>query len=115
MSTATKKEAVPEQFKWFDSFTKVMLSIMFVILLFIFGAGKYMDSHKMEGGGTDDVVNNLASQVSHQEAHPFINLPGDAQVGAFSVANFFAGLIVGHHWEKLFGKPKNKEQSPEVE
>ncbi len=115
MSLATKEQTSKEQFQWFDSYTKVLLSVMFVILLFIFGAGKYMDSHNMGAGGTDDVVNNMASQVTHHEAHPFINLPGDAQVGAFSVANFFAGLIVGHHWEKLFGKPKNTEQSPEVE
>lgn len=115
MSLATKEQTASEQFKWFDSFTKVMLTVMFVILLFIFGAGKYMDSHKMEAGGTDDVVNNMASQVAHETAHPFINLPGDAQVGAFSVANFFAGLIVGHHWEKLFGKQKSKEESLEVE
>ena len=115
MSLATKEQTANEQFKWFDSYTKVMLSVMFVILLFIFGAGKYMDSHNMEAGGTDDLVNNLASAVTHTEHHPFVDLPGDAQVGAFSVANFFAGLIVGHHWEKLFGKSKNKEQSPEVE
>nr|WP_240986802.1 hypothetical protein [Acididesulfobacillus acetoxydans] len=102
------------EIKWFDSFTKAMLAVMFVLLLFIFGAGKYMDSHKMSGGGTDDVVNNLASAVSHTEHHPFVDLPGDAQVGAFSVANFFAGLIVGHHWEKLFGKPKRDQEEPEV-
>ena len=114
MSPATKDQPA-EQFKWFDSFTKIMLSIMFVILIFIFAAGKYMDSHNMGAGGTDDVVNAMASQVAHETAHPFINLPGDAQVGAFSVANFFAGLIVGHHWEKLFGKQNNDEDSPEVE
>ncbi|KLU62837.1 hypothetical protein CEB3_c07980 [Peptococcaceae bacterium CEB3] len=102
------------QIKWFDSFTKAMLTVMFVLLLFIFGAGKYMDSHKMSGGGTDDVVNNLASAVSHTQHHPFVDLPGDAQVGAFSVANFFAGLIVGHHWEKLFGKSKRDEDEAEV-
>jgi cobalt/nickel transport protein len=30
-------------------------------------------------------------------------LPGDAELSAFSVANFFAGLIVGYHWLRLFG------------
>lgn len=111
----TKEQTSNQQIKWFDSYTKVMLSVMFVLLLFIFGAGKYMASHNMEAGGTDDLVNNLATKVTQGEHHPFAELPGDAQVGAFSVANFFAGLIVGHHWEKLFGKPKNEEQSLEVE
>ena len=64
----------------------------------------------MEAGGTDDAVNNMASQVTKIQHHPFIELPGDAQVGAFSVANFFAGLIVGHHWEKLFGKSKRESR-----
>ena len=98
------------QVKWFDSFTKMMLTVMITILIFIFISGKYMDSHKMEAGGTDDAVNNLASVVTKVAHHPFIDLPGDAQVGAFSVANFFAGLVVGHHWEKLFGDKKKKEE-----
>ncbi|WP_234124238.1 hypothetical protein [Clostridium hydrogenum] len=90
--------------KILDKFTKIMLAVMICILIFIFGAGKYMDSHKMEAGGTDDKVNNL-TQKNH---HPFIELPGDAEVGAFSVANFFAGIIIGHHWEKLFGDKDSK-------
>ncbi len=61
---------------------------MIVILVFIFGAGKYMDSHKMAAGGTDDKVNNLATVASSKQHHPFIELPGDAELGAFSVANF---------------------------
>lgn len=85
--------------KFLDKFTKIMLAIMICILIFIFGAGKYMDSHKMEAGGTDDKVNNLTAKAHH----PFIELPGDAEVGAFSVANFFAGIVIGHNWEKLFG------------
>jgi len=105
MASIAKKQASMEPFKFFDSYTRVLLSVMFVMLLFIFGAGKYMTSHAMEAGGTDDLVNNLATVVSKGEHHPFAELPGDAQLGAFSVANFFAGLIVGHHWEKIFGKP----------
>ncbi|MDQ7097176.1 hypothetical protein REC12_26615 [Desulfosporosinus sp. PR] len=109
MSLATKEQTSNREVKWFDSYTKVMLSVMFVLLLFIFGAGKYMASHDMEASGTDDAVNNLATDVTKGEHHPFAELPGDAQVGAFSVANFFAGLIVGHHWEKLFGTPQKDE------
>ncbi len=93
---------------FFDGFTKVALSIMIVILLGIYASGAYMSSHKMTGIGTDDVVNNLATATkAHGEHHPFVELPGDAELSAFSVANFFAGLIVGYHWLKLFGpKPE---------
>lgn len=105
MQAVQKNAAKPV--RWFDSFTKTMLVIMFAILIFIFAAGKYMDAHKMAAGGTDDKVNTMAS-TNH---HPFVELPGDAQVGAFSVANFFAGLIVGHHWQKLFGKKEEGGQT----
>ncbi|CAB1241789.1 hypothetical protein ACFHWD_06150 [Clostridium sp. MT-14] len=95
--------------KFLDKFTRVMLTVMIIIFIFIFGASKYMVNHKMEAGGTDDKVNTMASVTAKTDHKPFIELPGDAQVGAFSVANFFAGLIVGHHWEKLFGdSSKNK-------
>lgn len=89
--------------RFFDGFTKTMLSIMFCILLAIFASGKYMSAHKMNGVGADDIVNDLASAVTQSKHHPFVDLPGDAELGAFSVANFFAGMIVGYHWLKLFG------------
>ncbi len=91
---------------WFDPFTRWMLIIMFAILMAIFAAAKYMNMHSMQGGGTDDTVNAMASQAAKVKAHPFVNLPGDAQVGAFSVANFFAGMIVGHNWKRLFEREK---------
>ncbi len=103
-STINVKNKNSSQIKFFDNFTKTLLTIMIVILIFIFAAGKYMDSHKMAAGGTDDKVNNLATVASSKQHHPFIELPGDAELGAFSVANFFAGLILGHSWEKIFGK-----------
>jgi cobalt/nickel transport protein len=90
-------------FRFFDGFTRTMLATMFVILLAIFISGNYMSAHKMAGGGTDDKVNNLAATTAHSQHHPFVVLPGDAEVGAFSVANFFAGIIVGYHWLRLFG------------
>jgi cobalt/nickel transport protein len=99
--------------RFFDGFTRAMLAVMFVILLFIFVSGKYMSAHRMEAGGTDDKVNTLATDVTRGEHHPFIELPGDAQVGAFSIANFFAGLIVGHHWSRLFGSRKRNEARDE--
>ncbi len=95
-----------ETVAWFDPFTRWMLLIMLVLLTAIFIAAKIMDMHHMLGGGTDDVVNAMASRVAHARSHPFIELPGDAQVGAFSVANFFAGMIVGHNWKRLFEAPE---------
>jgi cobalt/nickel transport protein len=107
----TKPTVQKHGIKWFDSFTKVMLTVMVTLLVVIFISGKYMYAHDMEAGGTDDKVNTMATDVSKSEHHPFTELPGDAQVGAFSVANFFAGLIVGHHWEMLFCKRAPKEES----
>ncbi len=89
---------------WFDPFTLWMLIIMFALLAAIFITAKYMGMHEMTGAGTDDVVNALASKAAQVKSHPVIELPGDAELGAFSVANFFAGMIVGHNWKKLFEK-----------
>lgn len=114
-SNARKHNSSKLRIKFLDGFTKAMLSVMIFLLICIFASAKYMDIHKMEAGGTDDAVNNMASQVTKIQHHPFIELPGDAEVGAFSVANFFAGLIVGHHWEKLFAKSESEEESLEVE
>ena len=100
--------------RFFDGFTKTMLTVMCVILLFIFAAGNYMNAHNMGAAGTDEHVNDLATSVAHKPHHPFAELPGDAEVGAFSVANFFAGLIVGYHWLKLFG-PKAGVRAAEEE
>ncbi|AYD41077.1 hypothetical protein D4Z93_11295 [Clostridium fermenticellae] len=97
--------------KFIDNFTKNILIVGLILLILIFISGKYMSSHKMEAGGTDDKVNTMASDKIKADNHPFIELPGDAEVGAFSVTNFCAGLIVGHHWEKLFGKSKSSKKS----
>lgn len=109
MSTQVNvSDSAVEDSRFFDGFTKTMLGIMFCLLLVIFATGKYMAAHKMTGIGTDDIVNNLGSAASHTEHHPFVDLPGDAELSAFSVANFFAGMIVGYKWLKLFGsKPQN--------
>jgi cobalt/nickel transport protein len=99
---------------FFDSFTRWMLTIMIVLELAIFASGLYMSSHKMTGIGTDDVVNNLATKTKvNGEHHPVVELPGDAELSAFSVANFFAGLIVGYHWFKLFGSKPQPEANKE--
>ncbi len=100
--------------RFFDGFTKMMLAIMIVVELAIFASASYMSHHKMTGIGTDDVVNNLATATKvHGEHHPFVELPGDAELSAFSVANFFAGIIVGYNWLRLFGskpQPGTKEE-----
>ena len=94
--------------RFFDGFTKVMLAIMIVMELAIFASASYMSRHKLTGTGTDDIVNNLATATKVKgEHHPFVELPGDSELSAFSVANFFAGLIVGYNWLRLFGtKPQ---------
>ncbi len=96
-------DRVVEDTRFFDDFTRAMLAILFFLLMDVFATGKYMSSHAMNGVGTDDKVNNLASVAAHREHHPFIELPGDAELSAFSVANFFCGMIVGYHWLKMFG------------
>ena len=98
----TDENSTAKTTPWFDPFTLWMLIIMFAILTAIFIAAKYMGMHEMTGAGTDDAVNALASQAANVKSHPFIELPGDAEVGAFTVAGFFAGMIVGHNWKKLF-------------
>jgi cobalt/nickel transport protein len=94
--------------RFFDGFTRVMLVTMILIELAIFASASYMSHHKLKGTGTDDIVNNLATATKvNGEHHPFVQLPGDSELSAFSVANFFAGLIVGYNWVKLFGtKPQ---------
>lgn len=101
----TSDENTQKSVPWFDPFTRCMLMIMFFILAAIFIAAKYMNMHNMAGGGTDDLVNAMASVAAHAKSHPFIELPGDAELGAFSVANFFSGMIVGHNWKRLFEEP----------
>ncbi len=94
--------------RFFDGFTKMMLAIMIAMELAIFASATYMSHHKLTGIGTDDVVNNLATATKVKgEHHPFVELPGDSELSAFSVANFFAGIIVGYNWLRLFGsKPQ---------
>jgi len=107
MSPASRSsQTQPDSERFFDGFTRAMLGAMVVFLLAIFASASYMSHHKMEAAGTDDRVNNMATVVTKGEHHPFIELPGDAQLGAFSIANFFAGIIVGYHWLRLFGKAK---------
>lgn len=108
-SDTNGKKSSAVEIKWFDSFTKTLLAIMCVILTFIVISGTYMAKHNMEAGGTDDKVNTLAAE----KHHPLVELPGDAQVGAFSVTNLFAGLIIGHHWDRLFGKRKDSNLEEE--
>ncbi len=104
MSALNQAEpANDKSYQFFDGFTRVMLATMLVLLVGIFISGNYMSAHKLAGIGTDDKVNNLAAATIHGTHHPFVQLPGDAELGAFSVANFFAGVIVGYHWLRLFG------------
>ncbi|MDR3672758.1 MAG: hypothetical protein P4L36_18075 [Holophaga sp.] len=97
---------VPPPARFFDGFTRAMLGAMCVLLMALFLSAGYMSRHKMEAAGTDDRVNNLATTAAGHAHHPFSALPGDTQLGAFSIANFFAGIIVGYHWLRLFGRSR---------
>lgn len=103
MTTLSASNQGQPQTRFFDTYTRWMLGVMCALLLCVFASARYMSSHQMKGEGTDDGVNNMATQVTHGEHHPFIELPGDSELAAFSIANFFAGLIVGYHWLQLFG------------
>jgi cobalt/nickel transport protein len=94
-----------------DPFVKACLISALVLLITIFCSAFYMDIHKMAAGGTDDKVNDLAGQQAAVQHHPLVELPGDTQLGAFSVANLFVGLIVGYTWRKIFydTKPEDVE------
>lgn len=92
-----------------DPFVKACLITGLVLLIAIFCSALYMDAHKMAAGGTDDKVNDLAGQQAAVQHHPFVELPGDAQLGAFSIANFFVGLIVGYTWRKIYYDTKKED------
>jgi cobalt/nickel transport protein len=94
-----------------DPFVKACLISALVLLIAIFCSAYYMDVHKMTAEGTDDRVNDLAGQQAAAHHHPLVELPGDTQVAAFSVANVFVGLIVGYTWRKIYydTKPEDVE------
>jgi len=101
------------QVKFFDRFTKTMLIVMLVLLLIIFASAKVMAHEHMTGTGTDDTVNGKAEALAHKSGHPFVELPGDSQVAAFSIANFFVGVILGYSVFRLFGKREGFEAAEE--
>jgi cobalt/nickel transport protein len=95
--------------KLFDRFTRTMLIIMLGLLLVVFVSAKIMSHEHMTGAGTDDKVNALAESAAHKTGHPFLELPGDSQVAAFSIANFFVGIILGYSIQRLFVKREGME------
>jgi len=94
---------------FFDRFTKTMLIVGLGLMLVIFVSAKIMVHDHATGTGTDDTVNSLGSTASGHTAHPFVELPGDAQVAAFSIANFFVGIILGYSVQKLFVKKEGMD------
>lgn len=57
-----------------------------------------------ELGGVDDAVESMAIDGHDKEAHPFMELPGDTEVGAFTIAALGMGMVIGYLWRKLFGE-----------
>jgi cobalt/nickel transport protein len=97
---------------FFDRFTKTMLIVMFALLLFVGASAKIMTHYHMAAAGTDDKVNALGSTAAGRQAHPFLELPGDTQVAAFTIASFFVGIIVGYSIQKLFVKKEGTDPEP---
>ena len=103
------QETTDDRQVFIDPFVKACLISALVLLVAIFCSAVYMNIHHLQGTGTDDQVNDLGAQATQTTHHPFINLPGDTQLGAFSVANFFVGLIVGYTWRKIYYDTKKED------
>ena len=63
-----------------------------------------------EFGGVDDVVETIAVEGQDKEPHPVLELPGDAEVGAFTITSLGAGLIIGYMWRKIFAEKREHEE-----
>jgi len=99
-----------------DSFVR-NVAIVTVVLLGMIFINTYIGSQFLgnEFSAVDDIVETAAiqGQSLHKDPHPVLELPGDAEVGAFTVASLGAGIIIGFLWHKLLyneEKVKNKEE-----
>jgi len=88
-----------------DNFVKsvaiVTVTLLTVIFISTYIGVNFLGS-KFEG--IDDVVERIAvEEHKHiKNPHPVMELPGDAEVGAFTVASLGVGMIIGFLWRKLF-------------
>lgn len=57
-----------------------------------------------ELGGVDDVIESMAINGLNKQARPFMELPGDTEVGAFTIAALGMGMVIGYLWRKLFSE-----------
>ncbi|HIE26310.1 TPA: hypothetical protein EYP66_03385 [Candidatus Poribacteria bacterium] len=63
-----------------------------------------------ELGGVDDVVETIAVEGHDKEPRPVLELPGDTEVGAFTIASLGVGLIIGYTWRKIFSEKGEHEE-----
>jgi len=96
-----------------DKFVKTVAIVTITMLAIIF-VNTYIGVHYMghEYSGVDDVVETTAIEGHTKNPHPLLELPGDAEVGAFTVAALGTGIIIGFLWRKLFYE--ESEEKPGV-
>jgi len=67
-----------------------------------------------EYSGVDDIVETTAIEGHTRTPHPLLELPGDAEVGAFTVAALGTGIIIGFLWRKLFYEDSEQNSGAET-
>lgn len=91
-----------------DRFTKGIAGVTLALLMVIF-VNAYIGARTGKDlGGLDDKVESLALGQHQREARPVLELPGDSEVGAFTVAALGTGMFIGYTWRKLFGEVGEK-------
>ncbi|MBI3946174.1 MAG: hypothetical protein HY321_09670 [Armatimonadetes bacterium] len=88
-----------------DRFVKGVAGVTFALLMVIF-VNAYIGARAGHDlGGLDDRVETIAIGTRKLEPRPVLELPGDSEVGAFTVAALGMGMIIGYTWRKLFVEP----------
>ncbi len=91
-----------------DAFVRKTAGITLALLAFIF-LNAYVGARTGKDlGGLDDRIETMAVRGHAVEPRPVLELPGDSEVGAFTVAALGVGMIIGYSWRKLFGEAAEK-------
>ena len=87
-----------------DGFVKGVIGVTLALLAFVF-VNAYIGSRTgRDLGGLDDRIETMAVAGRALQPHPVLELPGDSEVGAFTIAAFGMGMVVGYTWRKLFAR-----------
>ncbi len=87
-----------------DTFVKRVALVTLVLLAIIFANAFIGVRLGKDLGGLDDRVETMAVEQHRLEPRPVLELPGDSEVGAFTVAALGMGMIIGYSWRKMFGE-----------